>query len=96
MWLFRSPFELLLFVPEYHFCFESTHHALWIQHDPVTPVHMEMSDETIPCSVTAVSWQFVLSIFKSAYSIFFRSNGTGKGEGKDKVIPVHVMKEYGA
>jgi len=72
-WLFRSPFELLLFVtllPEHHYCFESTHHALWIQRDDVTPVHMEVSDEMIPCSVIVVSWQFFLSIFKLVFNIF--------------------------
>lgn len=71
--LFCKPSELLLIVlvlPEQHYCFESTHRALWIQRDPVTPVHMEVSDEMLLCSVTAVSWQFVLSIFKSALSIF--------------------------
>jgi hypothetical protein len=71
--LFRNTSELLLVVlvlPEHHYCFESTHQALWIQRYPVTPVHMEVSDEMLLCSVTAVSWQFVLSIFKSAHSIF--------------------------
>lgn len=46
--LFCNPSELLLVVlvlPEHHYYFESTHHALRIQRDPVTPVHMEVSDE---------------------------------------------------